>query len=140
MDWTLGRLRLRTSLFSFIVHARKLLLNSSHSLALASMPRWKSARANFSLGLWRIVVVLAPAHQQRIGAQPLVESCDDGNRAAFAGKYGPAAESVLDGPGRRLDVRAVQRHQHARRTVMLDQFDFHARRSTVRPAAASGRR
>ena len=29
-------------------------LSSSHSFALALMPRWKSARVNFSSGLWQL--------------------------------------------------------------------------------------
>ncbi len=46
-------------------------------------------------------------------------------------KTGPAAEGVLDGPGGRLDVGAVQRHQHARRAVVVDQLQFDARRAEL---------
>ncbi len=96
--------------------------SSSQSLALALMPRWKSARENFSLGLWQLSSSWPQPIKQRVGLEPLVEGGDDRNRAALAGEDGAAAEGVLDGAGGGLDVGAVQRHQHAGGAVQADDF------------------
>ena len=42
-------------------------------------------QAELLVGTVRVVVVLAPAQQQDVGVQGLVEPGDDGDRAAFAG-------------------------------------------------------
>ena len=91
------------------------------------------------VGTVRVVVVLPPAEQQGVGLQRLVEIQHDGDRSALAGIDRLAAEGVLDRPGGRRDVGAVQRDHDAGRAVMVDQFPGHARRTGLgqpRPSAA----
>ena len=78
------------------------------------MPRWKSARENFSLGL----CVLSSSRPQPSSSVSTPSRSrkvvDDRDRAPFADEDRRRAEALLDRPRGGCDVRTVERHDDAR--------------------------
>ena len=104
------------------------------------MPRWKSARQNFSLGLCVLSSSRPQPNSKRIDSQQFVKGRHDRNRAPFAHEDRLAAEALLDRPRGGRHVGAVQRHDHARRAVKVDQLHLDARRDTARASRCFERR
>ena len=93
------------------------------------MPRWKSARQNFSFGL----CVLSSSSPQ---PKSSVSTPSNSRKVATTGieppsrmKTGARAEGPLDRPTGGGHPGAVQRHHDGRRAVHVDQFHFDARRA-----------
>ena len=61
------------------------------------------------VGPVEVVVVLAPAEEQGIDAQVLLDQADDRDRAPLADEDRLGAEPGLDGPDRGADARACRR-------------------------------
>ena len=101
--------------------------SSASRWALALIPRWKSARENFSFGPVQVVVVLAPAEQEGIDAELVLEQADDGDRAPLADEDRRRAEPGLDGADGGADAGAVDADQHGRCAVVVDDLVGHAR-------------
>ena len=94
--------------------------SSASRWALALMPRWKSARENFSLGPWRLSSFW-PQPSRRVSTPSCVlEQADDGDRAPFADEDGGLAEARLDGADRGADAGALDVDQHGRGAVVVD--------------------
>ena len=86
--------------------------SSSKRWALALMPAMEVGQRELLVGPVQVIVVLAPAQQEGIDAELLLEQPDDRDRAAFADEDRLGAEARLDGPHRGPDARAC-RHRPA---------------------------
>ena len=84
----------------------------------------------------QVIVVLAPAQQQRVHFQVLLEQSHDRNRPPFADEDRLAAETCLDGPDRGPEAGAIDADQHRRRTVMGDDLDGNPRWSYLADVGA----
>ena len=82
----------------------------------------KIGQRKLFVGAVRVVVVQSPAEQQGIDSQSFFEGRDDRDRAAFANKHRRAAKSAFDGLGSSRHVRTVQRNDHSRSVVHVDQL------------------
>ena len=60
------------------------------------------------VGAVQVIVVLAPAQEQGVDAEVLLDEPHDRDRAALANEDGPVAEAGLDGAHRGLDTRAYR--------------------------------
>ena len=85
----------------------------------------------------QVVVVLAPAEQERIDAELRLEQADDGDRAPFADEDRRACRSPpRSARDRRVDAGAVDGDQHGGRALVIDDLVGDARRADgldVRP-------
>ena len=70
------------------------------------------------VGSVQVVVVLAPAQEQGVDAQVLLDQPDDRDRAPLADEDGLGAEAGLDGADRGPDAGRVDIDQDRRRPVM----------------------
>ena len=84
------------------------------------------------VGTMQIVVVLAPAQEQGIDAQMLLDEPDNRNRAPLANENRPRTKAGLDGADRSLDARRFRIDDDGRRTVMTDDLISHTRRTNLR--------
>ena len=84
------------------------------------------------VGAVQVVVVLAPAQEQGVDAQVLLDEPDDRDRAPLANENGPGAEAGLDRADRGLDAGRFDIDQDGRRTVVADDLVGHARRADLR--------
>ena len=131
MDWP-SRRRIASFLGGNLVDS---LASSSSRCALALMPRWKSARRELLVGAVQVIVVLAPAQEQGVDPQVLLDQPHDGNRAPLADENRLGAEPGLDGPDRGPETGSFDIDQHGRRAVVGDHLVGHARRTDPRRRA-----
>ncbi len=71
----------------------------------------------------QVIVVLAPAQQQRVHFQVLLDQSHHRNRSPLADENRLAAEPCLDGPDRGPETGTIHADQHGRRTLMGDDLD-----------------
>src|SRR5271157_5277140 len=83
----------------------------------------KIGQRELLIGAVQVVVVLAPAKQERVNFQVLLEQPHNRNGASLADEDRLGAEARLDGPDRGPEAGAVDADQHGRCTLMSDHLD-----------------
>ena len=89
------------------------------------MPRWKSARENFSLGPCRLSSFWPQPRRSVSTFRCCLIRPDDRDRAPFADEDGLGAEADLDGPDGGPDAGGVDVDQHRRGPVVGHDLDGH---------------